>query len=193
MTAMLVTLGALSTPLAAQMPVAEEADGGGARGGAFGVGFVATMGDGWQVEGVDVAYVHRRPSGLLGALSVGARLGAFIDEAAIFGGARGFIVAATLGARTGQTKIAELGDELHVTEVALDLTFEATGYLAANSPLTQGSRWGALALLPGVRIGSGAGPRYSIMVGPTVFLGSGSDVRGLLAFRVETPLARRER
>lgn len=188
---MLVTLGALSTPLVAQ---SDSAAGGGGGGGAFGVGFLATMGEGWQVEGLDVAYVHRRGSGrgLLGAVSAGARLGAFIDQAAIFGGARGFIFAATLGARTGRVKLAELGDEQHVTEVGLDLTLEASGYLAANSPLEQGSRWGAVALLPGVRIGSGDGPRYSILIGPTVFLGTTSDVRGLLAIRVETPLARRE-
>jgi hypothetical protein len=176
---MLALLGALSTPLAAQA-------------GAIGVGFAATLGSGWQIESGEIGYVHRM-AGPVRALSVGARLGSFIDEGAILGGTRGFVFAGTLGARSGRIMLAELGDEQNLTAIGFDVTIEATGYLTSNSPLPQGSRWGAVAFLPGFRVGSGDGVQYGFVIGPTAFFGSKTEVRGLLAFRVEAPLARRER
>jgi hypothetical protein len=179
---MLVVLGTLSTPLAGQS-------------GAIGVGFTATIGSGWQIEAGEIGYVRRTARGPVRALSASARLGSFIDEGAILGGARGFVSAATLSARSGRVMLAELGDPQNLTAIGFDVTLEATGYLTAHSPLPQGSTWAAVAFLPGLRIGSGDGAQYGLVIGPTVFLGagSGSAVRGLLAFRVEAPLARRER
>jgi hypothetical protein len=180
---MLVALGALSTPLVAQT-VARNA---------IGFGFVATLGSGWQIEAGEIGYVHRYGNGLLGAVSAGARLGTFIDQGAILGGSRGFVFAPTLAARTGTISLAELGDETNSTAIGFDVTLEASGYLGSSSPLPQGSKWGAVALLPGLRVGSGDGPRYGFVVGPTMFLSSNkSTVRGLLAIRIEAPLARRE-
>lgn len=190
MVTMLAALGALSTPLAAQlerdtMPVRP-------RGGAFSFGLAATIGDSWQYEAAEFGYVWRRGSSAIGAFAVSGRIGSFIDEGAILGGSRGFLFGATVGARTAMLKIAEIGNEFSLTAVGLDLTVEATGYLGANSPLPQGSQWAAVAVLPGLRVGGGNGPRYAIMAGPTVFLGSTTDWRALLAIRVETPLARGE-
>lgn len=194
MSSMLIVLGALSTPLAAQTDSARAAAPELARGkGAIGVGFVATLGSGWQIEGGEIGYVWRKPRGPMRALSVGARLGTFIDEGAILGGNRGFVFATTLAARTGRLMLAELGDENNLTSIGFDVTVEATGYLTANSPLPQGSKWGAVAFLPGLRVGGGDAAQYGLLVGPTVFFGSTTEVRGLLAFRVEAPLARRER
>ncbi len=145
---MLVAWGALSTSLLAQSP----------RRNAIGFGFAATLGPGWQIEGGDIAYIHRRSGGLLGAMSIGARLGTFIDEGAILGGSRGIV------------------------------------FVASSSPLPQGSHWAAVALLPGLRAGSGDGVRYGLVIGPTAFFANGkSTVRGLLGLRIEAPLARRER
>src|SRR5205823_5960906 len=73
-TSMLVAWGALSTSLVAQSP----------RRNAIAFGFTATLGPRWQIEGGDVAYVHRRSSGLLGALSIGARYGLVIGPTAFF-------------------------------------------------------------------------------------------------------------
>jgi len=183
MTSMLVALGALSTPLVAQS----------ATGNAIGMGFAATLGSGWQIEAGEIGYVRRYGRGLVGALSLGARIGTFIDEGAILGGTRGIVFAPTLAARTRTTSIAQLGDEQNATNIGFDVTLEASGYLASRSPLSQGSRWAAVALLPGLRVGSGDGPRYGLVVGPTLFLGSGkSSVRGFFALRGEAPLARRE-
>ncbi len=176
---MLALLGALSTPLAAQ-------------GGAIGLGFAATLGSGWQIESGEIGYV-RRMAGPVRALSVGARLGSFIDEGAILGGNRGFVFATTLGARSGRLMLAELGDENNLTSIGFDVTLEATGYLTANPPPPMRASWGAVAILPGLRVGGGDGPQYGLVIGPTWFFGSTTDVRGLLAFRVEAPLARRER
>jgi len=195
MASILVVLAALSTTLAAQ---SEGTGGTGATGasrgsGALGVGFAATLGGGWQIEGGEIGWVWRKARGPVGALSLGARLGTFVGEGAILGGNRGFVFAATVGARSGRLMLAELGDENNLTQIGFDVTIEATGYLGSHSPLPQGSSWGALALLPGLRVGSGNGPRYALVIGPTWFIGSSpGEVRGLLAFRVEAPLARRE-
>src|SRR5213592_4322610 len=156
---MLVVLAALSTPLAGQT--------------ALGVGFAATLGSSWQIEGVDVGFAG------------------FVDEGAIFGGTRGFISGLTLTARTGRSTLAELGDPTNLTTFGVDLTVEATGYLAANSPLPVGSRWAAVTVLPGLRFGNPGGSQFTLMIGPTFFLGHASDTRALLALRFDTPLARR--
>lgn len=193
MVSMLVVLGTLSTPLAAQSEGESAGGGGGGGGAAIGVGFAATVGSNWQIEAGEIGYVRRTNGGLLRAFSVGARLGSFMDEGAIIGGSRGFVFAPTLATRSGRLMLAELGDENNLTAIGLDFTLEATGYLTSNSPLPQGSKWAAVAFLPGIRVGSGNGPTYGIVIGPTWFFGSKTDVRGLLGFRVEAPLARRER
>jgi hypothetical protein len=189
---MLVVLGALSTPLAAQ--AAGDSGGGRGRGAAIGVGFTATVGSGWQIESGEIGYARRLARGPVRAVAASARLGSFIDEGAILGGARGFVFAGTLSARSGRLLLAELGDEHNLTAIGFDVTLETTGYLTTRSPLLRGSKWAAVALLPGVRIGGVDGTQYGIVIGPTAFLGGGvkAEVRGLLAFRVEAPLARRE-
>ena len=189
---MLVVLGALSTPLAAQ--AAGDSGGGRGRGAAIGVGFTATVGSGWQIESGEIGYARRLARGPVRAVAASARLGSFIDEGAILGGARGFVFAGTLSARSGRLLLAELGDEHNLTAIGFDVTLETTGYVTSRSPLPQGSPWAAVALLPGLRIGGADGAQYGIVIGPTMFLGGGakSDVRGLVAFRVEAPLARRE-
>ena len=188
MASMLVAVGCLSTPLAAQdeLPPSNTS---------WGLGLAATMGRGWQIEGGEIG-MQRRMGGPLGAVSVAARFGSFIDEGAFIGGGRGFVAALVLGARTGSVGLFEVGTEDAPTRVAFDLTLETAGYLGANSPLPQGGRWAAVALLPGLRFGQtgGGGMQYSLVLGPTVFFGGGDpDVRAFLGIRFEAPLARRER
>ena len=184
MATMLVAWGALSTSLLAQSP----------RRNAIGFGFAATLGPGWQIEGGDIAYIHRRSGGLLGAMSIGARLGTFIDEGAILGGSRGIVFAPTIALRSSTATLAELGNDEGATVIGFDVTLEGSAYLASSSPLPQGSHWAAVALLPGLRAGSGDGVRYGLVIGPTAFFANGkSTVRGLLGLRIEAPLARRER
>jgi hypothetical protein len=193
---MLILLGALSTPLAAQTepaaappPEAPPQP----RASAIGVGFAATLGNSWQIESGEIGYVRRARGGLVRALSLGARIGSYVDEGAILGGNRGFVFAPTLAVRSGRLMIAELGDENNLTQIGVDFTVEATGYLTSNPPPLQRASWGAVALLPGFRVGGNDGPQYGFVIGPTWFLGSTNQVRTLLAFRVEAPLARRER
>lgn len=192
---MLVVLAALSTPLAAQTDSARPAAPEPARGqSAIGVGFAATLGNSWQIESGELGYVRRLSHGPVRAVSLGARLGSYTDEGAIIGGNRGFVFAPTLAARSASLMLAELGDENNLTRIAFDVTLEATAYVTTDSLFPQGSTWGAVAFLPGLRVGSGDGPRYGLLVGPTWFFGGPKvEVRGLLAFRVEAPLARRER
>jgi hypothetical protein len=175
---MLAALVGLSTPLVAQ--------------GALDIGFAGTLGSGWQIEGLDVGYVRRVHAGPIAALALGARLGSFVDENAIIGGARGFIFGTSIAARTGTANIAELGADTSASRVGVDLTLEATAYAGSNSPLPVGSPWGAVSVLPGLRFGDPNGTRFGLLIGPTVFLGSVTQTRVFLGARVEVPLARRE-
>ena len=110
------------------------------------------------------------------------------------GGMRGFVTGATLSGRTRMKSIAQLGAEEHGTGIGFDVTFELSGYTAASSPMSLGSRWLGVSVLPAFSVGSGSAPHFAIVIGPTAFFSGGKPVmRGLLAFRGEAPLARRER
>ena len=180
MVTMLTALVGLSTPLAGQ-------------GNALTAGLAYTVGSGWQVEGLDVGVARPVRAGPIAALSLTARLGSFIDQGAIIGGARGFVFGTSLAARTPMATIAELGADTSASRVGLDLTVEATGYVGSHSPLPVGSPWGAVSVLPGLRFGDPNGSRLGLLIGPTVFLGSVTEVRAFLGVRFEAPLARRER
>ena len=159
---------------------------------AIGFGFFATLGANWQMEGVEVGYVRRLPRGLA-ALSVSARLGTFINESTMLGGSQGFGIGGTIAARTRMKSFAQFGEEEGGTAIGADMTLELTGYSASGSPYPR-SRWMAISLLPALSVGTGDAPRFAIVIGPTLFLGDGKPaVRGLLSFRGEAPLARRER
>ncbi len=164
---MLTALVGLSTPLAGQ--------------NALTAGLAYTVGGGWQVEGS------------IAALSLTARLGSFINEGAIIGGARGFVFGTSLAARTPTSTIAQLGADTSGGQIGLDFTLEATGYVGSNSPLPVGSPWGGVSGLLGLRFGDPNGSRLGLLIGPTVFLGTVTDVRAFLGVRFEAPLARRER
>ena len=191
---MLVALAALSTTLAAQSTPARSDSARSTTGPhAIGFGFVATLGANWQIESAEIGYV-RRPSRGLAAIGLAARLGTFINESAMLGGTRGFVFAATLSARTQMKSIAQFGAEEYGTGIGFDLTFELSGYAAAGSPMSLGSHWVGVSVLPAFSVGSGSSPHFAIVIGPTAFFNGGKPVmRGLLAFRGEAPLARRER
>jgi hypothetical protein len=183
---MLVACAALSTTLAAQ---SKET-----RRHAIGFGFVATLGANWQMQGVEVGYVRRLPRGLA-AVSLAGRVGTFMNESRMLGGTKGIVFGGTLAGRTRMKSIAQFGHEEGGTGIGFDLTFELTGYTASgSSPWSQGSRWLAVSVLPAFSIGTGDAPHFGIVIGPTAFLSGGKpSVRGMLAFRGEAPLARRER
>jgi hypothetical protein len=175
---MLGALAGLSTSLPAQET----------RGGLLTLGLAYTVGSGWQIQGFDVGYGRGMRSGPFAALSLGARFGEFIDQRAIIGGSQGFVFGATLAARTRALDVAEFGSDSAPSHVGLDLTLETTGYASAHSPLGIGSPWGAVAILPGLRVGG-----FGLVFGPTAFFGSATLVRPFLGVRFELPLARRER
>jgi len=173
---MLVAAGALSTPLAAQSAA---------------LGLAATLGGGWQIEGVDIGYQRSVRAGLFQSVALGVRLGGFIDEGQIVGGTQGFVVGGVLSLRTGMAHLADVGNEGSAAPIGIDVTIEAAGYGGINSPLAQGSSWASVSILPGIRFGDGPGARYSFVVGPTVFLGKSSDIRAFAGLRFEIPLAHR--
>jgi hypothetical protein len=192
---MLIALGALSTTLAAQSGTTQSDSGQShnVRRHAIGFGFVATLGANWQIESAEIGYV-RRPSHGLAALGVAARVGTFMNESAMSGGNQGAVFGATLFARTHMKSIAQFGADEHGTGLGFDLTFELSGYTAVSSPMSLGSRWLGVSVLPAFSLGSGDSPHFAIVIGPTAFFNGGKPVmRGLLAFRGEAPLARGER
>ena len=175
---MLTALVGLSTPLAGQNAVT--------------AGLAYTVGSGWQVEGFDLGLARAVHAGPIAALSLTARLGSFIDEGAIISGARGFVFGTSFAARTPTSTIAQLGADTSGGQIGLDFTLEATGYVGSNSPLPVGSPWGGVSGLLGLRFGDPNGSRLGLLIGPTVFLGTVTDVRAFLGVRFEAPLARRE-
>jgi len=175
---MLAALAGLSTPLAAQQT----------SGGILALGLAYTVGSGWQIQGFDVGYGRALRAGPFAAVSLGARLGEFIDQGAIIGGSQGFVFGATLAARTHALSIAEFGSDTAPSRIGLDLTIETTGYASAHSPLGIGSPWGAVSVLPGLRVGN-----FGLVIGPTAFFGAVTLVRPFLGVRFDVPLARRER
>ena len=178
MVTMLAALAGLSTPLAAQET----------GGPILTLGLAYTVGSGWQIQGFDVGYGRVLRSGPFAAVSLGARLGEFIDQHAIIGGSQGFVFGATLAARTHALTVAEFGSDTAPSRIGIDVTFETTGYAGAHSPLGIGSPWGGISVLPGLRVGN-----FGVVLGPTVFFGTATLVRPFLGVRFDVPLARRER
>ena len=159
---------------------------------AIGFGFFATLGSKWQLEGVEVGYVRRMERGLA-AISVSGRIGTFINESVMIGGTQGIGFGATIAGRTRMKSIAQFGEEEHGTAIGFDMTLELTGYATSNSPLSR-TQWMAISALPAISLGTGDAAHFGIVIGPTAFLGDGKPVvRGMLSFRGEAPLARRER
>src|SRR2546426_11032155 len=123
MVTMSAALWALSTPLGAQSR------------GAWTLGFAGTLGGGWQVEAADVGYARAVRAGPLRVASLTARLGSFIDEGAIIGGARGFVLGLTPGGHTGLLPPADLGTATSQSEGGVGLSARGTGQLSARSPV----------------------------------------------------------
>jgi hypothetical protein len=180
----LVAVIVLSTSLSAQYSPRS--------GGTWFLGLAATLGSGWQIEGADLGLARRIGAGPVRALGVAGRFGSFINEGAILGGAQGFIAALALSARSGRLDLAQMGPDNNPTTFGLDLTVELAGWLGSSSPLAQRGRWTSVAVLPGLRFGSPDGGQWSLVVGPTAFLGHPTDWHGFLGIRFEAPLARRE-
>jgi hypothetical protein len=174
---MLTVSVALSTPLAAQ---------------SIQLGYAGTVGNGWQIEALDVGYMHDLRAGPLRTAAIGLRAGSFIDESAVAGGAKGIVGAVWLSTRTGMLHIADVGNETNPSSFGLDLTIETVVYAGSDSPLPQGSPWGAVSLLPGFRLGDGPGFRFALVAGPTLFFGQPTDAHAFIGLRFDLPLARRK-
>lgn len=173
------------TTLALQSPDSVSRD---SSNHAIGFGYFATLGANWQIEAVEIGYVRHSKHGPA-ALAIAGRLGTFMEESAVMSASRGAVFAVTVSARTHMRQISELGNEERPIPIGLDLTLEATGYLASSSPLLQGANWFAVGVLPSLRAG-----RLAITLGPTLFFSSQTaSVRSVLAIRGEQPLGRRGR
>ncbi|HTY05163.1 MAG TPA: hypothetical protein VMC86_01485 [Gemmatimonadales bacterium] len=155
------------------------------------LGLAATLGGGWQIEGGDIGLTQHTHFGPFRGVGETLRLGSFVDEGAIIGGARGFVGGLAFSARTGMLSLAQMGDESNASTLGVDLTLEAGGTVGSNSPFPQGSAWLGLAALPGLRFGTVDGANYVIVIGPAAFWGRGhANIHTFLGIRFETPLAK---
>lgn len=168
-----------ATPLVAQT-----------RGATFTTGLSATLGGGeWQLQGVDIGIVRPVNLELIRFWSLVGRAGAFVNEASLVSSARGFYGAIALGAETPLVTLFDIGAEQAPTRIAFNLTFELSAYLAANSPVPQGSRWVGFAVLPSFRTVQTDNIGFTFMLGPIAFVGNTTNVRALLGIRIEIPYA----
>lgn len=174
--AMLAAGSILSTPLAAQHSLA--------------IGAAAILGGDWQIEGGEVAWITQVNAGPLRYFSIGGRVGVFVDESQITGGTRGIATGLVLQTRTGMANVADVGNESNPSPLGFDVTFEGAVYGSANAPSEFGTVWGAVSVLPGLRIGTGPQMRYGLVFGPTIFFGKSTEVRPFLAVRFEVPMGR---
>jgi hypothetical protein len=154
------------------------------------LGYAGTVGNGWQLEGLDVGYTFSVRAAMLRSVSIGTRLGVFSDHGMVNGGgSRGFLGAAVLQGRTGRLRLADVGSETNPGIIGLDLTVEAIAYGSANSPLPVGSPWGALSILPGIRFGRDNGMRGGVVAGPSFFFGDASSVQAFVGLRIDLPVS----
>jgi hypothetical protein len=175
---MFMSLAALSTPLAGQTSVL--------------FGYAGTVGGStWQIEAFEFGLAPSVGLGPVRSVAATVRLGWFADQAVLLRGTRGFVGAAALALRSGRLTLAQVGDDINPTVVALDISVEGAGYLSGRTPLPEGKRWVSLALLPAVKIGQAEGPQFSLVLGPAFFAGTTHHTHAFIAARGEIPLARR--
>ena len=187
MTRILLAVLALPSLLAAQELPTYAAPG--RRG--FSIGVTGFTGGSWQPSGVDVAVL--RPFGAPashGVVSLGARLGSFVqDQAVLIGGSQGFFVTALLGVRRPVANLAMVGTDRDPSWVRLVAAPELGVSAGINSPLPEGSYWGTGALLLGLSFGGDQriDENFAILAGPAVFAGkAGANLHVQVSLRYQT-------
>lgn len=155
-------------------------------------GYAGTLGGGvWQIEALEFGFAPAFGLGPIRSAAVSVRAGWFADQAVLIRGTRGFVSGLALALRSGQLPVAQVGDDITPTTIAVDLSLEGAGYLAARSPLPEGKRWVSLALLPALRVGQAEGAQFTLVLGPAFFMGDRQHTHTFVAARGEIPLARR--
>lgn len=159
---------------------------------AFTIGYSGTLGSNWQIEALEAGLVGHTGLGPVRYVSGTVRIGWFGDQGAIIGGTRGFIGAGAFAVRSGRVGLFNVGEDQNPTVVALDLTLEAAGYLAAHAPSPWVARSVSLAVLPGIRVGQSGAGQFVVLCGPAWFSGGGTwHAHVFLSARYEVPLGQR--
>lgn len=187
MTRILLAVIVLPSLLAAQeLPTFDARAGRG-----FSIGVTGFTGGSWQPSGVDVAVL--RPFGAPashGVVSLGARLGSFVqDQAVLIGGSQGFFVTVLLGARRPVANLAMVGTDRDPNWVRLVAAPELGVSAGIDSPLPEGGYWGTGALLFGLSFGGDQriDENFAILAGPAVFAGkAGANLHLQVSLRYQT-------
>lgn len=156
---------------------------------AFTIGYDGTLGSNWQIEALEGGLVGPAGLGPVRYVTGTVRIGWFGDQGAIIGGTRGFIAAGALALRSGRLGLFNVGEDQNPTVVALDVSLEAAGYLAAHAPSPWVARSASLAVLPGIRVGQSGGGQFVVLGGPAWFSGGGTwHSHAFVSARYEVPL-----
>ena len=173
MTRILLVVLALPSLLAAQELPTFDAP---ARRG-FSIGVTGFTGGSWQPSGVDVAVV--RPFGAPashGVVSLGARLGSFVQDQAVL-------------IRRPVANLAMVGTDRDPSWVRLVAAPELGVSAGIDSPLPEGGYWGTGALLFGLSFGGDQriDENFAILAGPAVFAGkAGANLHVQVSLRYQT-------
>lgn len=154
-------------------------------------GLVATIGAGWQFQGLDFGLWRPASLSPVRGYTVALRFGSFFDQGAIVGGTKGFVGGVAVTLRTGSISLAEVGSQGSISTLGADFAIETAAHLANDSPMPEGNTWVSVALLPGLRFGRDGGMKGALVFGPALFVGTESHVHPFVGLRIEVPLAPR--
>ena len=144
----------------------------------------------YQPSGAEAGFGVRTDGLPMRAVTVGVRLGSFVqNQAVLIGKTQGFFVAAVGSLRRPLANLVALGNEDNLSYLKLEFVLEGAAALNFNNPMPQGRFSGIVAPLLGLTFG-GRGvfdSGFSIVFGPAYFAGDASEWHTQVGIRVITP------
>ena len=172
-------------------PFDEDSSGATGPSRAYSLGMVAYTGGQWQPSGLEFAMLWRL-GGAHSSTAIGPwiALGSFTQANDIaFGSSRGFFTALGVSLRQPIVSLLEMGTERSPSLVRLETALEAGWSKDFDSPLAQGPSDFRAGVLAGISLGSRMplGASFSLMYGPSVFMGRTTTTHGQFVLRVRLP------
>lgn len=148
-----------------------------------------TRGD-YQPSGVDIGLGVRTRGLPMSAVTIGVRLGSFVqNQAVLIGRTQGFFVGAAGSLRRPLGTVVEFGDEDNPTCLKVEFMLEGAATLNVNNPMPQGRT--ALIVAPLIVFRFGArgvlDQALSLVAGPAYFAGDVNQWHTQVSFRFQNP------
>ena len=148
-----------------------------------------TRGD-YQPSAVDARLGIRTRALVVRAVSVGLRVGSFVqNQAVLIGRTQGVFVAAVGGLHVPLVNVAAVGNENDLSYLKVEFLLEGAAALNLNTPMPQGRTSAIVAPLLVITFG-GRGvldQGFSIVAGPAYFMGSASEWHTQVSLRFQNP------